>query len=94
MAEERSGKIMPLDIQSPILRVRVLKGLTPDEMAIVLGVEGTVVSSMEKGTASISENSQDALTQLGFNGSELVREQEEFISKKREWLIRHFAEKE
>lgn len=94
MTEERSGKIMPLDIQSPILRIRTLKGLTPDEMAIVLGVEGTVVSSIEKGTAPISEDSQIVLTGLGFNGSELAREQEEFISKKRKWLIRHFAEKE
>ncbi len=94
MVEERKGKMMPLDIQSPILRIRMLKGLTPDEMAVVLGVEGIVVSSIEKGTALISEDSQLVLTGLGFNGPELAKEQEEFISKKREWLIKHFAEKE
>ena len=94
MVEEHTGKIMPLDIQSPILRIRMLKGLTLDEMAIVLGVEGTAVSNMEKGTASISENSQLELTTLGFNGPELAKEQEEFIEKKRAWLIKRIAEKE
>lgn len=93
MTDEHDGKIMPLDIQSPILRIRMLKGLTQDEMAIVLGIEGTEVSNIEKGTAKISETSQEALTGLGFNGPELAKEQEEFIAKKRAWLIKRFAER-
>ena len=94
MVEEHNEKMMPLDIQSPILRIRMLKGLTPDEMAIVLGVTEATVSKMEKGLAEIDKASQVTLTGLGLNGYELAKEQEEFISKKRAWLIKRFLEKE
>lgn len=87
---EHNGVFMPLDIQSPIVRIRMLKGLTLNEMAVVLQVADTVVSNMENGSAEISESSQEALTGLGLDGAEIAKEQEEFIEKKRAWLLERF----
>ena len=89
---ERNGVFMPLDIQSPIIRIRMLKGLTQNEMAVVLQVAGTTVSNMEDGSAKISESSQEALTGLGLDGAEIAKEQEEFIEKKRAWLLKRFED--
>lgn len=87
---ERNGVLMPLDIQSPIIRIRMLKGLTQSEMAVVLRVSRTTVSDMEEGSAEINESSQEGLTGLGFNGAEIAKEQEEFIEKRRAWLLKRF----
>ena len=89
MTKEHDGEIMPLGIQSPITRIRMLKGLRQDEMAIVLGTSDTIVSDMEEGTVEISERLQEEITNLGFNGAEEAKLQKEFIEKKREWLSQH-----
>jgi len=90
MVKEHVGEIMPLDIQSPITRIRMLKGLSQSEMATVLGTIYITVVNMEKGSVVIDENSQKALTELGFNGTKEAELQIEFIEKRRQWMVKHF----
>lgn len=94
MAKEHAGDIMPLDIQSPILRIRMIKGLTQTEMALVLDTHDAIISNMEVGTAEINETSQKALTKLGENGVKIASEQRTFIRKQRAWLTRQFLKGE
>jgi len=90
LVKEHVGEIMPLDIQSPITRIRMLKGLSQGEMATVLGTTDIIVSDMEKGSAEINERSQEGLTELGFDGTKEAKLQQEFIEKRRQWMVKHF----
>lgn len=90
LAKEHVGEIMPLDIQSPITRIRMLKGLSQGEMATVLDTTDIIVSDMEKGSAEINERSQKAITELGFDGTKEAKLQREFIKKRRQWMAKHF----
>jgi len=89
---EHNGKIMPLDIQSPITRIRMLKGLTQVEIGIVLNVSETVIASLETGGCKMTERVQEGLTELGLDGPLLTKEQDEFTVKKREWLLKHLKD--
>jgi transcriptional regulator with XRE-family HTH domain len=89
MTKEHDGEIMPLDIQSPITRIRMLKGLTRVEIAVVLGTTVTTISNMEEGTVEINERLQEEITNLGFDGAEEAELQKGFIKKKSEWLSQH-----
>lgn len=91
---EHDGEIMPLDIQSPITRIRMQKGLTQAAIGIVLGVSETTIANLGTGGCKMNEKIQDALTELGLDGPALAKEQDEFIKKKRAWLIKHFMEED
>lgn len=95
MAKGHKGPdIMPLDIQSPILRIRMIKGLTKAEMALVLATTDTTIKSMERGSIGIDATAQEALTKLGEDGTKISDEQEVFIKRRREWLTKRFLEGE
>lgn len=94
MAKEHTGDIMPLDIQSPITRIRMIKGLTQAEIALVLATTDTTIKRMERGSIGIDATAQEALTKLGEDGAKISDEQEVFIKRRREWLTKRFLEGE
>lgn len=91
MVQGHKDEIMPFDIQSPLIGIRMKRGLSPSEMAIVLGVSVNVVADMENGVVALSENVQKALSELGLDGPAVADKQLEFIQKKHDWLVQRFA---
>lgn len=89
---EHTGDIMPLDIQSPIIRIRMKKGLSQASMGLVLDISAEMITCLEEGKAKLDEKAQEAFTKFGFDGPELAKEQEEFIEKKRKWSLKHLRD--
>lgn len=89
---EPDGVIMPLDIQSPVILIRMKKGLSQAEIGVVLNVSEKAIELLETGECKMTKRVQEGLTELGFDGAELANEQEEFIEKKRKWLLGHLRD--